>query len=570
MEPAPRDDLIAWREYRSRHVVDLTALTAHIRARRGERFPEDQSRRFEEFAKVVTRTIEPAVATLEAHRDYPRLLPYDEIGRRVDRVEFHPAQTVAATATWAGGLAATSLDENGAFELAGLFFLLAHVGEGGQCCPLVCTVGLRRALERRGSPELQDRYLGALRSRDVTTAMRGSQFLTEVQGGSDVGSNVTRAVLDSTGERWLISGEKWFCSVADADLFAVTARTPNGPPGTRGLGCFLVPRTIDGVTTNGFRIRRLKDKLGTRALASGEIDFDGAIGWPLGEVTEGFDVAVTELLNTSRWLNALGSTGIMSRACLEAASFARHRHAFGRPVADFDAVRAQLAEMRMETLAALASSVALTELVGKIDEGTASPRDVSVHRFLVNANKFVTSAAATRVVHVAIEILGGNGTIEDFSCLPRLYRDAVVYESWEGTHNVLCAQVRRDCAKMKVLSPVEQWLRDELNLVSARWNEERSRIHAILDGLMSSLTKTVADAQVTDATFRHQLSGLVRAIQSTCLLRVADSTSAAPSDRAAIRGFLLFWFREGGSQDTPRWLEFVDEIVDAMPDSFVL
>src|SRR5207244_8212108 len=138
------------------------------------------------------------------------------------------------------------------------------------------------------------------------------------------------------------------------------------------------------------------------------------------------------------------STGLMRGAYLVAASFSRFRTAFGRPIADFPPVRENLAIMKAEEQAALASTLDLTALVDRIDAGLADDRDVTWHRILVNANKFATSIAATAACRRGIEALGGNGTIEDFSPLPRLWRDAIVFESWEGTHNVLCAQVLRD------------------------------------------------------------------------------------------------------------------------------
>src|ERR1039458_4720488 len=125
-----------------------------------------------------------------------------------------------------------------------------------------------------------------------------------------------------------MTGEMVSPSGAAPPLAAAPPRPDGAGAGTRGLGCFLVPRSLDAAIPNGFRIRRLKDKLGTRCLASAEIDFDDALGWPIGGVEEGFHVAVEELLNTSRWLNAVGSTGIMRRAYLEASTFARHRQAF--------------------------------------------------------------------------------------------------------------------------------------------------------------------------------------------------------------------------------------------------
>ncbi len=258
-----------------------------------------------------------------------------------------------------------------------------------------------------------------------------------------------------------------------------------------------MPRRVDGAP-NGFRIRKLKDKLGTRLLATAEIEFDGALAYPIGALEDGFRIAVGSVLNTSRWLNACGSAGLMWRAWLEASSFARHRTAFGRPIADFALVRDTLDAIEAEAQAAQASTLALTALVDRLDRDPGDDEARGLHRFLVNANKFVTSRAATEVVHRAIETLGGNGTIEDFSPLPRLYRDAIVFESWEGTHNVLVEQVRRDAARFELVP-----------LVLA---DVRSRLDApVLDELERS-TKRALDDPVA---FRDLLVQLMRAYQAS-------------------------------------------------------
>jgi hypothetical protein len=316
----------------------------------------------------------------------------------------------------------------------------------------VCTIGLARALRRRADAAVRERFLPPLLERDARRARRASQFLTEVQGGSDVGANATVAAPVGDGT-YRISGEKWFCSVADADQFLVTARPQGAPAGTRGLGCFVVPRLFDG-ELNGFALRRLKDKLGTRAMASGEIDLDGAIAFPIGPLDEGFKIAAGVVLNTSRWLTAVGATGMMRRAVLEATAYARHRRAFNRPIGEFPAVRHTLASMTAEWLAALHVSWMLTELEDRVDAGAADDDTIRFHRFLVNVTKYATTIAGTQVVRDGIEVLGGNGTIEDFSVLPRLYRDCIVYESWEGTHNVIAQQVLNDCARLDLLEVV--------------------------------------------------------------------------------------------------------------------
>ena len=531
------------------------ALVEHLALRSSEPLPAWWVAELDGFATTVATVIDPAVDTCESHRDLPRHITYDGVGRRVERIEFHPAHDVAARAAWGAGLLDTDASLAGDLRLAGLFFLLTHVGEGGIACPIVCTIGLRRALERRADPALAERHVPTLRALGPTRATRGAQFLTEVHGGSDVGANLVRAVPDAESGAWRISGEKWFCSVADADLFAVTARPEGAPAGTRGLGCFLVPRTLDGLTPNGFAIRRLKDKLGTRALASAEIDFTDALAYPIGEVGDGFAIAVEELLNTSRWLNAVGAAGIMGRAWLVASTYASRRRAFGRVIADFDGVAEQLALLRAHADAAIASTLALSALVGRLDEGAATDDEVAAHRFLVNALKVVTSLDATSCVHDAIEVLGGNGTIEDFSVLPRLYRDAVVFESWEGTHHVLCAQIQRDAAKGLVTAGLERWLTGEIDCAPEGARDLAATLREALapsfEPLQPGHVESLGGSEV-----RRAVTRVTRLVQAATMLRVADANNAA-----AVAGVRLFVARHLSDELRADWEGLVDAVV---------
>jgi acyl-CoA dehydrogenase len=470
--------------------------------------------------------VEEAVA--EAERNPPRLVG--------ERVEFHPAYHRAGRAVWATGVVGAEPHEQ-----AWLLYRLSQAGEGGHMCPAVCTAGLVRALRTRASEELRQRFLPPLLETDYDRAHRGAQFLTERHGGSDVGANRVEAVPD--GEVWRLHGEKWFCSVADADQFVVTARPSGAPPGTRGLGCFLVPRA-----GGGFRIRRLKDKLGTRALATGEIEFEGAPAYPLGPLEEGFKTAVG-VLNTSRWLNAVGSAGLMRRAFDVASEFAGERDAFGTPIARFPLVRENLAVMKSEAAAALASTTQVTDFVACIDAGEASEEDVLIHRLLVNANKFVTSLAATRMCRRGIEALGGNGTIEDFSPLPRLYRDAIVFESWEGTHNVLCAQVLRDLARFEAVDLLLERVRGILPDA-----DEAELVERALQELEPRLRRSVADEAFGAHHFRRQLDTLVRALQAGTLL--ANGFSAAAALHA--RRHLVVGYEP---EQDPAYSELVDRVL---------
>lgn len=450
-----------------------------------------------EFARDVVSVVGPAASRYEQRGHLPELVRWDGLGRRTEEVSFDPSYHEAGRAVWRSGLVSLSREPGRAYEQAVLLYLLSLEGEAGHACPATCTVGLARALRRVADDQVRDRFLPALVDPDYETAERGSQFLTEVQGGSDVGANMCTALPTGDGHTWRVSGEKWFCSVADADQFFVTARVPGDQTGTRGLGSFVVPRLVDG-EPNGFSLRRLKDKLGTRGLASGEIDFDGSLAWPVGPVAEGFKTAVGVVLNTSRWMTALGAAGMMRRAVLEARAYARHREAFGHPIEDFPAVRARVVDMTTVQIAALHLCFELTRLEDLIDGGQANENDVLLHRFCVNVVKYLVSLQATDVVHSGIEVLGGNGAIEDFSVLPRLYRDAIVYESWEGAHNVLVAQVLNDCRRLPILDVVG----DRLELLASKAGELGSEIADIAAGLQSAARRSVEDMEFGQWHFR--------------------------------------------------------------------
>lgn len=503
--------------YRSSYPVDVyeadTALRALVTATVPEARVDALERDARQLARDLVDVIGPNAARYEQRNHLPELIRHDGFGARVERVEFDPSYHAAGRAVWASGLVAHSAKPGRAFEQATLLYLLSLEGEGGHACPATCTIGLARALRRRADEPVRDRWLPPLVTRDYDSAERASQFLTEVQGGSDVGANAARAIEQTDGT-FSITGEKWFCSVADAHQFLITARAGADDPGTRGLGCFLVPRMLDGAL-NGFAIRRLKEKLGTRGLASGEIDLQGAIGWPIGPVSEGFKTAVGVVLNTSRWMTALGCAGMMRRAVLEARAFAAHRRAFGAAIIEYPLVRETLASMTAGWLGALSTCWLLTELEDAIDSERAGPDDVALHRFLVNGAKYAGSRRATEVVRDAIEVFGGNGTIEDFSVLPRLYRDAIVYESWEGTHNVLALQVITDLRKL-----------DSIDLLA-------DRIDAMLESAPPPVRSAAKEHLVTTRACivdplaaardaRRALDGLMAMFEIGALLRAAD------------------------------------------------
>jgi acyl-CoA dehydrogenase len=422
--------------------------------------------------RAVAGPLDAAARENDLPGNHPVLENWDGIGRETARVVHHPSHREAGRAIYGTGVMA-AYGEAGVdgraigarpqrpsgpaphrFVLS-LFYLTAQAGEAGHNCPLACDAGAIRTLQHLGTAAQQAQFLPGLLDRDYDTNLTASQFLTEVQGGSDVGANAVVAEPIGThdggpGTQWSISGEKWFCSNADADVFLITARVAEPGTGTRGLGLFLVPRSLPDGATNGFRIRRLKDKLGTRSMASGEIDFAGARATALGPVADGFRNVMELVITTSRLFNAAGCAAHARRAWVIASTYAQHRTAFGRPIGQFPLIAETLAWMRADATACLASTLLLAELQEQADAGGLGDTDAAFFRVAVNLNKLQTSVLAHDAVNRGIEVLGGNGAIETFSILPRLLRDNVVYENWEGSHNVLRAQVLRDCARMGV------------------------------------------------------------------------------------------------------------------------
>ncbi len=388
----------------------------------------------------------------ENNRDehLPVLRRWDSIGRRTEEVVFHPSYFEIGRRVYRTGVIGRYATPGQDRVQMALAYLFGQQGEGGHLCPLACTAGLVKILQARGDAALKDRLLPGLFHLDRTdpSHFHGAQFLTEIQGGSDVGANAVVARRD--GDTWRITGEKWFCSVIDADLYLLTARPEGAPAGTAGLGAFVVPRLLPDGTPNGVFVRRLKYKLGTRSMASGEADFQDALAWPIGPVEGGFKAVVDIVLNTSRLYNAVAACGIVRRAEVEATTYARHRVAFGQPIDQFPLVRRTLDGLRRERQRALAGTFELVALTDRQALGTATPDERDTFRLVVNMNKYWTSIRSTWAVREAIEVLGGNGTIEDFSVLPRLWRDCIVLESWEGSHNVLCLQVLRDMQRYRL------------------------------------------------------------------------------------------------------------------------
>jgi acyl-CoA dehydrogenase len=309
--------------------------------------------------------------------------------------------------------------------------------EFGLCCPLSMTDSLTRTLRKFGEPALVQRYLGQLTTQHFDDLSQGAMFMTEQGAGSDVAATTTRAVPD--GDAYRLYGDKWFCSNPDADLAMVLARIDGAPAGMKGISLFLLPRTLDDGSANAYRILRLKDKLGTRSMASGEIRLEGARAWLVGEAGRGFN-HMADMVNNSRLSNGMRAAGLMRRALTEALHVATHRRAFGKRLIDLPLMRRQLLKLTLPAEQARTMVFQAAEALRRADAGEEGA--YALTRVLTPLIKFRACRDARKVTGDAMEVRGGCGYIEEWSD-PRLVRDAHLGSIWEGTSNIVALDVIR-------------------------------------------------------------------------------------------------------------------------------
>ncbi len=320
-----------------------------------------------------------------------------------------------------------------------LFYLFVQA-EFGLCCPVSMTDSLTRTLRKYGTPELIERYLPALTSLDLDTLAQGSMFMTEQGAGSDISATATLArPAPGHAGQWLLTGNKWFCSNPDAALAMVLARVEGDPAGMKGVSLFLLPRDLEDGSHNHYRIVRLKDKMGTRSMASGEINLEGARAFLIGERGRGFQ-QMADMVNNSRLSNGVRAAGLMRRAVSEALFIARHRVAFRKHLVELPLMRRQLIKLILPAEQARTMVFQTAEALRAADGGDASAH--SLARILTPLIKFRATRDARKVTGDAMEVRGGCGYIEEWAD-PRLVRDAHLGSIWEGTSNIVALDVVR-------------------------------------------------------------------------------------------------------------------------------
>ena len=450
-----------------------------------------------------------------ANRAPPVLKLFDRFGHRRDEVEFHPAWHELMHVLVAEGLHTSPWAESkrGAHVGRAAAYMLWAEIENGTQCPATMTYGAVPALMRQAedfaawmppllSREYDDRLLPIARKRGALIGMG----MTEKQGGSDVRSNITRAVAAGAagpGREYRLTGHKWFFSAPMCDAFLVLAQAPGG------LSCFFVPRVLPDGTRNPISIQRLKDKVGNRSNASSEVEFEDTCGQLLGDEGRGIP-AILEMGVYTRLDCALGTTGIMRQCVAQAIHHARHRAAFGKLLIEQPLMKNVLADLALECEAAIALAIRLARAFdAQQDESEAALR-----RVLTPVAKYWICKRGPAVGVEAMEVLGGNGYVEE-GPIARRFRELPLNSIWEGSGNIMCLDVLRALSR-------EPRTFDALAALLQRGRGRDAR-H---DQFVARLLGDLRDAAVGEASARILTERIALAAQASILLEGGSSLVA--------------------------------------------
>jgi putative acyl-CoA dehydrogenase len=450
----------------------------------------------------------------QANRVTPVLQSFDRFGRQRDVVEFHPAWHELMALAVGEGLHTGPWAEPkpGAHAARAAQVYLQCQIEAGVQCPITMTYGAVPALRQQA--EIAREWLPLLYSRrydrrflpahEKTGALMG-MGMTEKQGGSDLRANTTSAHAaegGGPGTLYRLVGHKWFFSAPMCDAFLVLAQAEKGP------SCFFLPRWTPDGEVNALRLRRLKDKLGNRSNASSEVEFENAAAWLVGDEGRGVPVII-EMATYTRLDCAAASAGLMRQAVVQATHHAANRTAFQRRLIDQPVMTNVLADLALETEAATALALRLARAFDHPDD----PRENAFRRLMTPAAKYWICKRAITVAGEAMEVLGGNGYVEE-SIMPRLYREMPVNSIWEGSGNVMCLDVLRALSRTP----------DAMDALRAELTPVRGA-DARLDSAIAALDATLT-ARPEEGQARRLVEEIVLAVQAALLVRHAPAAVA--------------------------------------------
>lgn len=412
------------------------------------------------------RQLADHIARKERH---PYLEHYDAHNHRIDRIVRPREAQILEEECFSEGFFSEKTSDWESFVKR---FVLHQIGEASVMCPLACTEGLVAIIEafpEERPAEVVEILRHCKEGIDGNFGL-GAQFMSEIQGGSDIPSNVLEAVPE--GAHYRLYGTKFFCSATHADYTVVTAKIT----GTEDVGTFVVPSWLPGdkekELRNGYRINRLKWKMGTAEVPTGEIEYDGAVAYAVGPTNRGVANAVGIVLTLSRITVGISAAAAMVRAAREAFLYSEFRDVFGRKICQWALANQQVRDLVEAAQRSTAGAFKIYDLYlrlgKKLQAGLTSGEAIELRkarfnlRELIILQKICIAYEAVDVIRKAISMFGGHGVMEDFSSLPRLFRDAMVNELWEGPRNVLLMQIYRDLLRVSSWYPQDEFVADLL------------------------------------------------------------------------------------------------------------
>jgi putative acyl-CoA dehydrogenase len=443
----------------------------------------------------------------------PVLHSHDRFGRRVDQVEFHPGYHELMKLATASGLHGTPWsDENPSPHVrrAAGFMLFTEL-EPSTLCPISMTYAATPALRGNTAiyadwgPKLTSRaYDPELKLWQAKSGLTMGMGMTEKQGGSDVRANTTRAEpagRDGWGERYAITGHKWFFSAPMCDAFLVLAQTKSG------LSCFFLPRVLPDGSLNAIRIQRLKDKLGNKANASSEVEFENAQAWLVGDEGRGIP-QILEMGTMTRLDCALGTSGLMRQALALALNHTSQRKAFGKLLIDQPLMRNVLADLALESEAATALAIRLARAFDR----PGNAHEIAMARLLTPVAKFWICKRGSHFAQEAMECLGGNGYVEEGGegVMARVYREMPLNSIWEGAGNIMALDLLRALRKADAVAALAQ------ELAAAKG------AHPALDRLAAALPTRIEE-MASEVEARRLAQDVALAVQAALLLQTAPA-----------------------------------------------
>jgi len=475
-----------------------------------------------------------------ADKNGPVLHARDRSGRDEDWIEYHPAYREMEAIAFGDFQFHAMSHRAGVLGLDAPMHPVAKYacqylfvqGEFGIMCPISVTDTSIHLIRKYASPQLKEYLLPRMLSGDLATMWKGTQFMTEKAGGSDIGRVET--VARNEAGSWRLYGEKWFCSHTDADVALILARPEGAPAGTKGLALFALPRRLEDGSRNSYRIVRLKDKLGTRSMASGEIRLEGAVAYPVGRLDQGLKQMMDQV-NLSRLSHGVRAAAMMRRCLNEALTVARYRVAFGKPVIEHPLARRQLMKLMVPTEQALSMALAAAAVMSEADAGSVEAADAL--RILTPLVKFRACRDNVAVATGAMEMRGGNGYIEEW-VNPRLVRDAQIGLLWEGTSNINALDViGRAVGKARAHRALEGLLRGRLKEIVGLPAAFTGRLDKTL-GRALAFAEDIAKSPASEPQARRAASALYHAA-SAVLLAWEGTRPGADGRRALVSRFVL-------------------------------